>query len=153
MVPANGGIPNHPAWPALLVRSAVAPDQIEETFLANGWRGTWRWSVYDYHHFHPASHEVLGVAAGSAVIHVGGPDGPQLDVQAGDVMILPAGVGHKRVSASSDFAVIGAYPPGQESPEICRADPASVVQMVARVAEVPRPDCPLGRRLTDDSWT
>jgi uncharacterized protein YjlB len=29
------------------------------------------------------------------------------------VVIIPAGVGHKNMGSSSDFRVVGAYPPGQ----------------------------------------
>src|SRR5437870_8580248 len=35
-----------------------------------------------------------------------------LDVQSGDVIVIPAGVAHQKLDASSDFAVVGAYPDG-----------------------------------------
>jgi uncharacterized protein YjlB len=35
-------------------------------------------------------------------------------IHAGDVVIIPAGVAHKNLGASSDFGVVGAYPGGRE---------------------------------------
>ncbi|EAR50450.1 hypothetical protein OG2516_08933 [Oceanicola granulosus HTCC2516] len=150
--PPAGGIPNHPRWPALLAAGAVAPDAAEATFRANGWGGTWRWSVYDFHHFHPASHEALAVVAGHARLQLGGPEGPEVEVAPGDVALLPAGFGHRLVRASDDFAVVGAYPPGQESPEIARPDPDKAAAREAAIAAVPRPDCPLGQGLPEARW-
>src|SRR3954447_10714449 len=105
--------PNTPSPPVLLYRGgAAAPagaDAAREHFAANGWGGSWVGGVLDFHHFHSTSHEVLAVLAGTATVELGGPQGRAFDVSAGDVVVLPAGTGHRRASASGDFRVLGAY--------------------------------------------
>ena len=64
----------------------------------------------------------MGVARGSAVVQFGGQRGRKLRLKAGDVIVLPAGTGHRRVSASKDFLVIGAYP-ATGTYDICRTSP------------------------------
>ena len=113
----DGLVPNNP-MPFLVYQSAVDvanahPEKtIEGLFGANGWGGMWRNGVYDFLHYHATVHEALGVARGHARVRFGGDQGREFDIAAGDVAILPAGTGHQCISASPDFCVVGAYPPG-----------------------------------------
>jgi uncharacterized protein YjlB len=113
----DGIVPNNPL-PFLLYKRAISidnghPEQtIEGLFGANGWGQMWRNGVYDYLHYHTTVHEALGVARGHARVKFGGIKGREIEIAAGDVAVLPAGTGHQCLSASKDFCVIGAYPPG-----------------------------------------
>jgi uncharacterized protein YjlB len=98
--------------------------------------------VFDFHHFHSTSHEALGVLAGSAVLELGGPQGSSFEVSAGDVLVLPAGTGHRRATARNGFTVTGAYPAGQEDYDLLRAADDAARSRIARVP-VPEQD-PVG---------
>ena len=87
--------------------------RIEGVFAANAWGGGWRNGIYGFHHYHSSAHEVLGVYRGSARVLLGGDRGITVRIAAGDVVVIPAGVAHKNLGASVDFAVVGAYPDGQ----------------------------------------
>ncbi|PDT77696.1 hypothetical protein [Bradyrhizobium sp. C9] len=112
----DGLVPNNP-MPFLVYKGAVGVGKnpeatIEQLFGSNGWGAMWRNGVYDFAHYHATVHEVLGVARGGARVQFGGERGRALEITAGDVAILPAGTGHQCLSASGDFSVVGAYPPG-----------------------------------------
>ncbi|MDQ0390325.1 cupin domain-containing protein [Labrys monachus] len=138
-----GPIPNNPDLPVLVYRGAFGGDTedmaraMEERFAANGWPPQWRNGIYAFHHYHCGGHEVLGIAAGEAEVTLGGEGGRTLPVRKGDVLLLPAGTGHRRVTSSADFLVVGAYPPGQEG-DIQRD--AATPGMKRRIAALPPPE-------------
>lgn len=144
--PAGESIPNNPHLPTLIYQGAKSPSETDlaswwnQTFSQQGWTGLWRWSIFEYHHFHPDAHEVLGVARGQAVLQLGGPEGQSLEVSAGDVIIIPAGVGHKKIESSRGFQVIGGYPPGQSNPEILREMSMVPDSLKSQIEGVPLPE-------------
>jgi uncharacterized protein YjlB len=137
----DGSIPNNPRLPALLFRAALPPGDptaAEALFAAHGWPPAWRNGIHPYHHYHPDAHEALAIARGSVRVMLGGASGQAVDLAAGDVVVLPAGVGHRNLGASEDLLVVGAYPEGRDY-DIRRGDPAERAQVEANLAAVPRP--------------
>lgn len=139
----DGIVPNSPL-PLVVYRGAL-PDNgdvasaCEAMFAKNGWPDSWRNGIYPHHHYHSTAHEVLGIAGGSTRVRLGGEHGQTVELRAGDVVVFPAGVAHKRESASGDLLVIGAYPRGQR-PDLCRAEPVRHDRAVGNVGAVPLPD-------------
>lgn len=137
----DGAIPNS-RLPMLVYRGAVPTDPaaIEKLFTANRWPAAWRNSVHPFQHFHSNAHEALGVARGSGRVQFGGPNGETLDIEAGDVVVLPAGVGHCRLEKSADLLIVGAYPDNARRPDQHRGDPAEHDAVVRNIAAVAAPN-------------
>ena len=138
----DGTVPNN-RLPLVLYRGALGQEgdlaaRCEDMFEANGWPGAWRNGIYGHHHYHSTAHEVLGIARGSVRVRLGGENGATVELREGDVVVIPAGVAHKRESASADLLVIGSYPKGQR-PDICRAEAGAHDKSAADVAKVALP--------------
>ena len=111
----DGRIPNHWKLPLLIYKEALdSRDDAVKILNENGWSGEWLGSVHPFHHYHSNTHEVLVVDSGNATLQLGGELGEKVDVGTGDVIILPAGYGHKMIESSDDYQNYGAYPGGVE---------------------------------------
>ena len=146
----DGLVPNN-KMPFLVYKYAVEVNNdhpeatIEKLFGANGWGAMWRNGVYDFPHYHATVHEVLGIARGHGRVRFGGAKGEVLEISAGDVAILPAGTGHQCLSSSTDFGVVGAYPPGPPM-DLVRPTPEAHAKALTSIPQVkvPRTDPVLG---------
>lgn len=143
----DGETPNNPKWPLVIYRSPVNlssdfdPAAIfEDLFASCGWTDSWRDGIYDFLHFHAHRHEVLGIARGRVQVEFGGAKGKRLRLKAGDVAILPAGTGHRRIEADDDLLVVGAYPKNSGAYDQLKPNEVDHRQAVRNIAKVPRPD-------------
>ena len=141
----DGIYPNNEELPLILLHQVfndkpeVDPQIIERTFRDNGWENSWRNGLYSFHHYHSTAHEALGIYAGWVKGQFGGPEGKSVAAQAGDVLIIPAGVSHKNLDQSPDFRVVGAYPKGQMW-DMNYGKPTERPQADERIKNVPLPE-------------
>jgi uncharacterized protein YjlB len=140
----DGMFPNS-ALPLLVYRQAFTAEAehlasvIEQRFAENDWTNSWRNGVYSFAHYHSTTHEALGVYCGSATLRLGGEHGKNVKVDAGDVIVIPTGVAHRKMSSSEDFGVVGAYPDGREWDLLC-GQPGERPQADHTIAALPIPD-------------
>lgn len=138
----DGTFPNS-ALPVLIYKGVLddpSAEGLEALFDANGWPPQWRSGIFTYHHYHSTAHEALGIASGTARVMLGGPQGREFVLKAGDVVVLPAGIAHMKVSSSVDFLVVGAYPDGAEDWDILRGEAGERPLADARIAGIGRPE-------------
>jgi uncharacterized protein YjlB len=142
----DGSVPNNARLPFLIYRGVIdlagtpdPEDVIENTFQTNGWGGLWRNGIYTYVHYHSMIHEGMGVARGRAWVRFGGNNGTKIEINKGDVAVLPAGTGHQCLWASQDLMVIGAYPKTGRY-DLCRGSKSEHKKALAVIPSVPVPD-------------
>ena len=142
LLAANGAIPNHPRWPLLVYPEALSKDitaeAFEDLFTRNRWPAAWRNGVHPFHHYHSNGHEALGVYSGEVTVQFGGDAGVTVTAKPGDVIVLPAGTGHKKLSSKGALGVVGAYPEGSH-PDTCVPPLARVKNSVEKIILVPLP--------------
>ena len=138
----DGKIPNS-KYPLLIYHNAFSQRNddgaswLEQKFAANNWTNSWRNGVYPFHHYHSTSHEVLGVYSGKALLHLGGEQGEKVEVNAGDIIVIPAGVGHKNLR-SENLGIVGAYPDGR-SWDLNKGLPGERPKIDKNIAALPLP--------------
>ncbi|WP_420132833.1 hypothetical protein [Rhodopseudomonas sp.] len=141
----DGLVPNN-QLPLLIYKQAVDVARsdpaaaIEQLFERNGWgQQLWRNGIFDYTHYHATVHEALGVARGHALVLFGGEQGEAIELKPGDVAVLPAGMGHKRLFATHDFQVVGGYPPGDEM-QVTRPTPGNYQRALKSIPKLALPE-------------
>lgn len=140
----DGIFPNSPL-PLLFYKSAIKTDAndpasiFEKRFARNNWSNSWRDGVYSFPHYHSTSHEVLGFYSGAATLRLGGEHGKDVEVQAGDVIVIPGGVAHQNIGARGDFGVVGAYPDGRHW-DLLRGLPGERPKADQNIAALPMPE-------------
>jgi len=145
LVADDGTFPNDARLPVLVYQAAFTlPEHvdlaavIEDVFQANVWPDGWRNGVLSAPHYHSTAHEVLGCYGGRARLRLGGSGGVEVDIARGDVVVIPAGVAHQSLGSSSDFAVVGSYPEGQDF-DMMYGRPGERPAADQRIAAVPLP--------------
>lgn len=120
-IPSHGRLPNSNILnkPLLIYHSVFAKPSVSaiESHLISAGVVTpqWRYGMYPTTHFHSTTHEVLCVSSGKARLCFGGENNPERvepTVEAGDVMVLPAGMAHRLLEEFGGFEMIGCYPKG-----------------------------------------
>ncbi|BFZ54148.1 hypothetical protein PYCC9005_001180 [Savitreella phatthalungensis] len=152
--------------PVIVYRGAFAskdPAEIEDTFYKHGWLPQWRYGMYKKPHFHSNTHEALGVYQGSARILLGRAEeedegGREISVEAGDVLVLPAGTMHCSAAEYDGFTMVGAYPRGAPQWDMCLSavdqDAGNTGATQRQIGEVPVParDPVTGGKLMSGHW-
>lgn len=122
-LPETRLIPNSPQpllhYKGLLSESERRPEIIDQRFTQHHWKTQWifRYGPTQGSHYHSRVHECMTILTGTATIRFGVADldddldkntwggeyekgGLELEVQAGDALIIPAGVAHKTYNTS-----------------------------------------------------
>ena len=113
----NGQFPNS-IYPVLLYKNVLdipffrPVSYVETLFKQNNWYNFWQDGVYEYNHYHSNTHEVLGVYKGKTTLLLGGEGGLEVEIEKGDVLLLPAGVAHQNLYSEKQVKCVGAYPNG-----------------------------------------
>lgn len=124
LIPAHGLIPNTSiqSKPLLIYHSAfptsASASSIESHVTSVGVVDPqWRYTMYSTTHFHSTTHEILCISSGKAKLCFGGEENPkkvEAEVQKGDVVIVPAGTGHRLLEdQEGGFQMVGCYPKGK----------------------------------------
>lgn len=140
----DGTFPNNARLPLLVYHGVLGTAAFDlvararELFHRNHWGGIWVNGIYGYHHYHSTAHEALAIAAGEAKVQFGGKRGVIATVEAGDAVVIPAGVAHKNLGSTKDFTVVGAYPKGQHY-DMCYGEEGERPEADENIAAIPLP--------------
>ena len=114
-------------------------DDVIAFFVRNGYDNGWANGILAEHHFHSTTHEALACTKGEVTVQLGGPNAAFYTLRKGDVILLPAGTGHKKLNASENFEIVGAYPKNGSEYDMQYGHASDYDSILATVADVPKP--------------
>ena len=140
----DGTFPNSALFILIYKNALNLPEEhaakiVEDVFKKNNWSNAWKNGIYDYHHYHSITHEVLGVYQGNTRVQLGGENGMIHLLEKGDIIIIPAGVAHKNIGPDKDFKCVGAYPGGMDY-DIKKGKPGERPEADDNIKKVPLPE-------------
>jgi len=138
----DGDIPNN-ILPVVIYKNAlqhVENKDFEFIFCQNGWSNNWHDIILTEDHFHSNTHEVLGLKSGQSRLKLGGKNGEIVSVETGDVIVLPAGVGHYSVDNSLEYQFVGGYPNGADWNLKFSLKKEDGLSVLAEIATIPLPE-------------
>ena len=115
-------------------------DDVLQLFTNNGYTNGWKDGIMDQHHFHSTAHESLACTAGEVRVQLGGENGQLLTIRKGDVVLLPAGTAHKKLEATANHEIIGAYPLNDSDYDFQYGDASDYEAIIESIQNVNIPD-------------
>jgi uncharacterized protein YjlB len=144
------------APPAFDAAGALDPAAVEALVAAHGFAPGWRFPMYDFAHFHSTTHELLVPFRGRATLELGdaGAGATQLDVRAGDVLLLPAGTAHRAARTADAFCMVGSYPAGAARWDMCRGGGSGAEARIRALGKGGVAEDPVygGRGVVGEAW-
>lgn len=107
-------------------------------FISNGWTNNWEDIIMTENHYHSTTHEVIGIKTGEVDLKLGGTVGSIVTVKSGDVIIIPAGVGHYSLSNEKGYRAIGGYPNGADW-DMIFDEKEKLQAATERITQIPTP--------------
>lgn len=111
---------------------------IRAVFESNNWSNNWADIIMTKNHYHSTTHEVIGINKGQVSLKIGGKYGSIVSIKTGDVILIPAGVGHYSLSNEIFYEAIGGYPNGAEW-DMIFDEKDKHVAAVERIRQIPIP--------------
>ncbi len=114
----DDGITPNNRFPVIIYRNVFkhtgikSASSFKAVFAANNWTNNWKDIIMTQNHYHSTTHEVIGIDRGEVDLKLGGKYGSVVTVKAGDVILIPAGVGHYSLDNQKSYEAIGGYPNG-----------------------------------------
>lgn len=142
----NRPFPNH-TFPVLYFENILSeilteeytPEDVIAFFEKNGYTDGWIDGIMDRHHFHSTAHEALACTRGEVTVQLGGPNSDIVTVRKGDVVLLPAGTSHKKLDATENFQIVGAYPKNGPEKDFQYGDDGQYDLVKENIAQVKKP--------------